>query len=231
MSLILDALRRADSERERGAVPGLYAQPAGPATADDAPRPRTRPWHWIVVGLGVGLLVSVAGYLAGRGTQRPTSEPASTAATAAPTVPSAPSATVSPAPASVATQPQGEDRSQPVAEAAPWPQPESRNTATKTQVAVPAAAPEPKAEPAANAPTADVPVYTRDQLPENVRATLPPLTIGGSMYSANPANRSLVVNGGLYREHDQLTADLSLEQIKLKAAIFKYKGYRFEIQF
>ncbi len=51
------------------------------------------------------------------------------------------------------------------------------------------------------------------------------------MYSTNAANRSLVINGQLFRENDQLTADLSLEQIRLKSAVLKYKGYRFEIQF
>ncbi|MGE5336532.1 MAG: general secretion pathway protein GspB [Gemmatimonadota bacterium] len=132
---------------------------------------------------------------------------------------------------SAPAEPQDADKSQPVAEAAPWPQPETRTASSKAPSAALAAAPASKAEPPAVAQAADAPVYTRDQLPDNIRAALPPLTIGGSMYSANPANRSLVVNGGLYREHDQLTADLSLEQIKLKAAIFKFRGYRFEIQF
>ena len=36
MSYILDALRRADAERERGAVPGLHAQPVPPVSADAA---------------------------------------------------------------------------------------------------------------------------------------------------------------------------------------------------
>ena len=72
MSLILDALRKADSEREREAVPGLHTQPVPSLSLQDAAIP-TRPkrFLWIVVGVGVGVLVSLAWYFAGRETPRP----------------------------------------------------------------------------------------------------------------------------------------------------------------
>jgi len=35
----------------------------------------------------------------------------------------------------------------------------------------------------------------------------------------------------LYREKDRLTQELSLEEIKLRAAIFSFRGYRFEVLF
>ena len=38
MSYILDALRRADAERERGAVPSLHAQQSSSLPSDDEPR-------------------------------------------------------------------------------------------------------------------------------------------------------------------------------------------------
>jgi general secretion pathway protein B len=78
---------------------------------------------------------------------------------------------------------------------------------------------------------AEAPVYAREQLPENVRAQLPQLAVGGSIYSSDAASRSVIINGRIYRENDHLTADLLLEQIKLKAAVLKFKGYRFEIEF
>jgi general secretion pathway protein B len=80
-------------------------------------------------------------------------------------------------------------------------------------------------------PPAEAPVYSREQLPPQIRAEVPQLAIGGSIYSANPAGRSLIVNGQLYRERDRLTHDLSLEEIKLRAAIFSFRGYRFEVLF
>jgi hypothetical protein len=35
----------------------------------------------------------------------------------------------------------------------------------------------------------------------------------------------------LFREKDRLTQELSLEEIKLKAAVFSFRGYRFEVVF
>ena len=83
---------------------------------------------------------------------------------------------------------------------------------------------------AAAAP-ADTSVVSREQLPPNIRAELPQFAVGGSIYSNNPAARSLIVNGQLYREKDRLTQDLTLEEIKLKAAVFSFRGHRFEVLF
>ena len=52
MSYILDALRRADSERERGGVPGLHAHDLPPLTGDEPPASRVAPWIWVAAGLG-----------------------------------------------------------------------------------------------------------------------------------------------------------------------------------
>lgn len=56
MSYILDALRRADAERERGAVPGIHAQQV-PAPS---PGSESRPWVWPVAGVGLLLLAAIA---------------------------------------------------------------------------------------------------------------------------------------------------------------------------
>ena len=60
---------------------------------------------------------------------------------------------------------------------------------------------------------------------------MPQIAIGGSVYSADPSSRSLIVNGRLYREKARLTQELSLEEIKLRAAIFSFRGYRVEVVF
>jgi general secretion pathway protein B len=57
MSYILDALRRADAERSRGAVPGLHAQSL-PADAEPAAR-NYSPLAWAAGGAGVLLAVGV----------------------------------------------------------------------------------------------------------------------------------------------------------------------------
>ncbi len=249
MSLILDALRRADSERERGSVPGLHAQPAPPRSVEAAPRPRLGPRQWIAIGVVAGLVLALVWYLVGREAPRGPTDVAASKPATLPTAASAPRRAVAEAPATpvAAAPPRINAAELPVvAEPAPWPQPETRAAAAKA----PAAAATPgrvetkaqqadvkveqaeakAAQPAVAAPT-EAPIFAREQLPQSIQAELPALTIGGSMYSTNAANRSLIINGRLYRENDQLTANLLLEQIKLKAAVLKYKGYRFEIQF
>jgi general secretion pathway protein B len=73
MSYILDALRRADAERERGAVPGIHARPLQAAASTADAQPAARPWVWAVLGLllaviGVVLWQTLFG---GAASQRP----------------------------------------------------------------------------------------------------------------------------------------------------------------
>jgi general secretion pathway protein B len=235
VSLILDALRKADAERERGSVPGLRSQPVAPLSAQTPPKPSARPnWLWIAIGLAAGLAGAATWGMLGRDAPAAAADAASARAQGAqPNAPIAapsgsPAASEAAAPAAsngvgTAARSAGEPA---VAEPAPWRSPEERKA--------PRAEPkdDAKAAPATVAATAEAPpVYSREQLPPHIRADLPPLTIGGSIYSSNPASRSLIVSGQLYREKDRLTQDLSLEEIKLKAAVFSFRGYRFEVLF
>jgi general secretion pathway protein B len=211
VSLILDALRKAESERPREAVPGLHTQPAPPLSLEHATAPvRPRPWLWIALGVGVGLLVAVVWYLAGRDAprlvaERPLPVPAPVAA----------------APARESTAPPNAMTPEPareVAAPAPWPSQE-RKVAPKV------------AKVESSAPATLPATYAREQLPDNIRAALPPLAVGGSIYSNTPANRSLILDGKLYRENEPLSADLMLEEIGQKTAVLRFKDYRFQIRY
>jgi len=237
VSLILDALRKADAERERGAVPSLHSHPVIRASEAATPKPRSRlQLLWIAIGAAVGLLGAAATWvMVGRSTpptvQAARVEPSSGAssqppaplappsATATPQVPVAP--TVAPAPPVA-----GGSESAPVAEPAPWRAPDERKAA-RTEPG----AGTPSVPVLGNVPPPQSPVYARDQLPAEIRAQLPQLAVGGSIYSPVPSGRSLIVNGQLFRERDRLTPDLTLEEIGLKAAVFSFRGYRFEVQF
>lgn len=210
MSLILDALRKADAERERGAVPGLHAQPVPPLSVEPPAPESARPVLWIVIGATVGLASAFGVYFAGR-----ESQPVPVAATA---VAESPAATVTEPIAPRATP------LAPVAAPAPWPAKESRSAAKPPADA----RADSKAETVASAAP---PPIAREQLPADLRAELPPLAVGGSMYSTTPANRTLIIDGRLYREGDQVAAGLTLEQIGLRSAVLGYKGHRFEIRF
>ena len=69
------------------------------------------------------------------------------------------------------------------------------------------------------------------QLPDNLQRELPPLAVGGSMYSDSPADRMLLIDKRLFHEGDEVGPGLVLENLMPKAAILRYKGYRFRITF
>jgi len=245
VSLILDALRRADSERERGEVPGLHAHPVPAFSAEAPTQTRARPWLWIAIVAGAAVLAALAWVIAGRDAPRQAAAPAIAQSPVAPVpaLPSVPPAATAPAPivaaapapTSAAAPPPraGAPEAQPVAEPAPWPAPDSSRKAAAPDIA---AAPatgkhETKAMQPVSATPPEAPITPRAQLPENIRSQLPPLAVGGSIYSASAPDRSVIIDGRLYRENDRLTTDLTLEQIRPRAAVLRYKGYRFEVGF
>jgi general secretion pathway protein B len=61
MSYILEALRRAESERERkrGGVPGLHANPVPMPSPDEMGERRGKPWVWVASGLSIGVLLMI----------------------------------------------------------------------------------------------------------------------------------------------------------------------------
>lgn len=70
---------------------------------------------------------------------------------------------------------------------------------------------------------------TMAQLPAALRSELPPIAISGSMYSANPAERMLLVDKRMLREGDEVAAGLVVDRILPKGAILRYKGMAFRV--
>lgn len=215
MSYILEALRRAESERERGKVPGLHSQAwadgatAAPATGRPGARRGAQPL--LIGGLVLLLLAGAGAYM---WWSRPAPAPAPVLASAEPAPPPAPTASVAlppppPVPASALPLPPP-----PVVLPAPLP----------TPAPAPAATPAPAARPAA-------PIPTLAELSPALRAELPPLQVGGAMHSDTPANRMLILNGQVYREGDAIAPGLQLEQIQLRSAVLLYKGQRLRLSY
>jgi general secretion pathway protein B len=69
------------------------------------------------------------------------------------------------------------------------------------------------------------------ELPESTRRALPPLKLGGSMYSEQPAARMLIVNSVVYHEGDTLAPGLKLESIGLRKARLSYQGQSFTLDY
>jgi general secretion pathway protein B len=235
LSLILDALRRADSERERerGAVPGLHAQQMEPAAVETTAAARALPWLAAAVVAAALLLAAAAWLVVGREAPRAAAapavaQPAAQAPALPPPPPGAAAASAPPLPAPAASPPEP----RPVAEPAPWTAPDGgRKAGTDAVAAAAAPTPEVRTLTAPSVAPAEARITSREQLPEDLRAQLPPLAVGGSIYSASAAERSLIIDGRIVRENDRLTADLTLEQIRPKSAVLRFKGHRFEIVF
>src|SRR5512133_3510994 len=61
MSYILDALRKADAQRESDPARGIHAQPGRPAMGEQAQPVRERPWFWAAGAAGVAA-VAIGGW-------------------------------------------------------------------------------------------------------------------------------------------------------------------------
>lgn len=258
MSYILDALRRADSERDRGSVPGLHTQavPVGSGDAEAPSRSSTR--AWLIAGAFVALLALVAWLGWGRSvppgaTALPPNPPPPVPMAAAP----APAPLVAPVaqpPAPVQTAPPtaaiaaAPIRAAASASAAPVFETAAaavRKPATSVAAAAPrktipaakaasapvAAKPKAASEAPAKASEPEGRIYALNELPEEIRRGLPPVVIGGSIYSKSAANRMLVINGQVFHEGSELAPALTLDQIRLKSAVLKFKDYRYEIMY
>ncbi|OYU29183.1 MAG: hypothetical protein CFE41_01785 [Burkholderiales bacterium PBB2] len=231
MSYILDALRRAeaDRERERGQVPGLHAQPpAGGAAVAGAARSPRRGRLWAAGGAVVLLVLAGVGagswWAGGSGVSsavdRPVTQqpPAPQRAEATPVHPPSPASSPSPAPAVAALA------NPPFAAPSP--------VAAPPIVAPPVAAlrpsaPAPGLAAKAAAPSEAAPIPRLAELPESVRRELPKLAISGSVYSEDPASRFVIANGEVLREGAKLGPEHVLEQIGARELVLRFKGQRY----
>jgi general secretion pathway protein B len=67
------------------------------------------------------------------------------------------------------------------------------------------------------------------ELPQDIRQQIPALTINGVVYSDNPAQRLLLVNGQVLPQGSQAAPDLTLERIGANSSEFSFRGTRFRM--
>jgi general secretion pathway protein B len=254
MSYILDALKRAESERSRGQIPGLHAQPMARVALDREERAPV--WKTLVFAVIAAL---VLGALAWWWLSADGPAPAAVPPQAAPLAasPSTPAAPANP-PAQVSAPPPVVAAAEPVVSAASKPAPRRNPPPAIKSVAAPvnAAAPARMASvptPAPRSQTAADPsgatrstaaaaasasgtppeprVLAMSELPADVISSLPALVVSGASYSDQPASRMVIINGALYREGDRLTSELTLQRIALRSAVLSFRGYRFSINY
>lgn len=236
MSYILDALKRADTERERGAVPGLYARQVINPSRTTGGGASARLWVSLAIILLVLSLVAAGLYFL-----RPPPQPigASSAPLAAnQTAPSlvlstpAPTAATEPSPTAVAAaiQPAPQARQPhpapaPTATPVPLPTPMPTAAALATQASTSAAStPMP---PAAAPPLPSTPLLS--ELPEELRRQIPALTVTGVVFSDAPGQRLLLVNNQVLTQGSPVAPELTLIEVGAKSSIFSFRGNRFRL--
>lgn len=224
MSYILDALKKADAERERdaAAVPDLYAQPEAGVGRLPA---RGGAGRVLVVAAAGLLLAALAWWWFGGATS--TGPPPATARmpepAALPALPTgvAPAPIATPMQAPIAVTP---PRALPAAAPSP-PTVRAPAPATKVPGAAPVA-PVTAVTAAASAPR----LPTLAELPPGLRAQMPTLVVGGSVYSTQAASRMVILGGQVFREGDRPAEGLLVEQIGLKSTVLSFRGQRFELK-
>ncbi|AMO24802.1 hypothetical protein GCM10027034_08340 [Ramlibacter solisilvae] len=284
MSYILDALRKADAQRERDPARGIHAQAFPAAELSPARRFTGRP-AWLAGGAVLAALLLAAGWLAWRGdpvqgTQTAAvSEPAHAPAPAAVApvvgagvVPAAaiqpppamreepprtqlaqvnpeqgrtargtaagptgtpPTPTPAPAAPAAATPPPPPAAPPAPAPAAPapppLPAPVSPNTAAPAPVAPAPAVPLIQAAPQPPAPPA--PANTPAPPTAGLPGDAPKIAISGGVYSTSPAQRMLIVNGQVFNEGSEIAPGVTVEEIKARTVVLKFKGSRYNIAY
>ncbi|WP_256079903.1 general secretion pathway protein GspB [Massilia sp. YIM B04103] len=253
MSYILEALQKAQAERQLGAAPTIHAPTLERGVARTA-RNGKRP---LVLAL-ILMSAAVAGLLAML-LRSPPQPPATAALPAS----AAPMAAPAPAPASAAQA---------------TPAPAQAESAVAPARTVANAVPEPVSAPIAAAPAATpVPVKASDvadaskpaakagaktaranvaeeesgkaqaaaapagepeeraqllrELPEPIQRAIPQISMSGYMYSKNPADRLILIDKVLRREGEEVAPGLVLEKLQAKGAVFSFRGYRYRVPY
>lgn len=219
MSYILDALKKADAERERGNVPGLHARQVTAAAIPRTETGHTATWLALVGGLALAGVAALV-WDARAPVAAVTPMPAPMAQAPAPAIAPVPaSAAVAPAPTVVAAEP-----------APPPPITRTEPRTPPKPVGVSVASPKPASAVSSVAtPTATAVAPLLNELPIDVRSQIPALAISGSVYSDNPSQRLLLVNGQVLPQGSQVAADVTLVEIHRGSSEFSFRGMRFRL--
>jgi len=230
MSYILEALKKSDQQRQRGATPTLQVAQVTVAV----PRRPMFIYYGLLAAVLLGAGITI-GWLRPWQPEQPTptqillgTEPVAAPApltTAAPLTapPEMPSKTAQEFPAPKSTQ---AGQAVPVAGAM---KPSNPTVSSISSAAAPIADKSMPEKSASNAGDAqEQKTIAMNELPPQIQQEIPAMTVQLHSYSGNPGERLVYINSTRLREGDSLMPGLTLEQITPDGMIFSYKGYRFQ---
>lgn len=247
MSYILDALRRADAERDRGAVPTLNAPAWTPATS----RTHRRWWAGSLAIVLAAVLATLAllqwqGRFATERSQAQapsasgavastsfaaTASAALTTPAAAPAAPAPPQASapvlrhVPPLPPTEGPKPGAAAAATPGA-IAPNPTAASAAMGAATASAGNSAAAAPKASPSGPSRVGSV-----AELPEPQRSAVGRLSFGGGVHSVDRAQSFVLLGGQILREGEAVAGGITLERILPRSVLLRVDEQVVELKY
>jgi general secretion pathway protein B len=250
MSYILDALKKADSERQHGKAPNIYSNQSSSNTLEQEESSWHKPVVWILVAVVIALLAVILLFNSWPRPQpavivvpaQATPAPATPAAPASPATQNVPAVPIQVAASAQPAQSSAPSVAIPAAPAEPvklQPSPQLSTAVAKEKhekhrehTAVSASHVTKKDESAKDADLAIETVSTtlRD-LPLNIQNEIPTVTVGGYIYSSKKEDCQLLINKQLLREGEQVAPGLKLERMMPHSAILNYKGYRYRISY
>lgn len=248
MSYILDALRKSDQQRQRGAAPTLLM---GQSTAV-APRQPAYLFYGLLalVLLGAGMMIGwlrpwqaeqsapgTATVAAAKSSEAGMRQPVTARTEIAPApearvrgttaaAQTAPAAAPVPAPAPVQVPAPAPLKSQAPASASAQAQGKPHDAVAAVSSKAAAVQQQLPGTSAADSTPAQN-IITLADLPLALQQELPPMTITVHAYSGRPGDRMVGINNRMLREGDNVAPGLKLEQITPEGMVFGYKGYSF----
>jgi general secretion pathway protein B len=218
MSYILDALKKAEAERNAGTRPSIHAPLPFAAPGAYASTGSPRPLVWIATATAVIAGGALAWWLLPREHPVRLTSPVPQAAAPAPV----------PVPAPAAPQQAAPTHEEPAHAGKPPLKAERKTPEKKTITEAPtpkSPKPEKPAEP--GPANSDAALPTLRELPDGIRTQVPSLTIAGFIYSASKADRSVLINNRLLREGDEVAPGLRLERMGPNWMVLDWHGTRF----
>lgn len=232
MSYILDALLKADQERQRHSTPTVHSIHAAQSIQPTPGKPR---WRYLLLILLLGSGIAAAGMLFGwnaLATIRPATPQVADSSSVAPasnTPPAEAKVVYLPLADTLPLSRQSDAELAPAlpAPAAPAPsRKENRVAAASKPAAQTTAAPAPAAD--ATVSRIDNRVFNLRELPEALQKEIgDSVVISGFSSSAEDSERLVIINDRVRRAGDDVVAGMTLESIQADGVILNYKGYRF----
>ncbi len=229
MSYILEGLKKLEQKRQQEEKPPHLLTFQG----DSAEKPaRSSMWPYVLVAvllLNAGVMIWWIGPW--QSTERKTPAPQSASRKSVPTVtktiPVEQKRENKPVPAKEPQQSRA--MSGPLTttagnETKETPLPATKETPVSRQPAAGTTAP-----PAKSKPATDGRIVKLNELPPEIRNSLPDLKMSAHFYSTDQQARFARVNDKILHEGETLSEDLKVEEINPGGTVFKYKGYRFQI--